>query len=434
MIAKSRALHVPRRLALPEPLPTVRFVDPDFVYLPVTNSRCAKGEITIQVGDHVKIGQKIGLRHGPFYEQPILATVSGTFVAVEKHYYRTGKLLDFIKIENDKKDELFAPSFRRTDEEIMAMSKDEMTEIIKETALVGLGGSSFPTYIKFATKVPIKVIMVNGIECEPLIMSDHRTMLERAEDIIAGTKFSMRAFGAKRAILCFKKKHKDLVLFYKDVLRKHPEIPLEIKLIRNYYPAGWEVSMIHDAAHINVKPGELPSVHGVMNFNVSTVVGICNALRYDLPVYERNITVSGDGIKHPQNMVVKVGTAWKDILPLCGGYIGTEPKVIVLGGPMMGAAAAGEDVILSRTVTSIIVMNQRKYREDPCIRCGSCTLSCPAALFPMQIMDAVKSVNREKLKILHPEKCVECALCAYVCTSHINVTDYVKRAKLLVRK
>ena len=176
MIAKTT--HIKDTKNLVGSLPAVRYTEPQYLYIAMANARCPKADLYIKEGDHVNSCQVIGMRHGPFFEQPIHATCSGTFVGLEKHYHRNGKLTDFIKIENDFKDTLDSSVIRRTPEEIAALTKEDMTEILKNCALVGLGGSSFPTYIKFQTDKPIDMILINGIECEPYITADHRLMLE----------------------------------------------------------------------------------------------------------------------------------------------------------------------------------------------------------------------------------------------------------------
>lgn len=431
MIAKARKLQLPKIFT--EELPTLRFVDPDFVYIATNNARCKTADLCIKEGDYLKIGQVIGMRHGGFFEQPIHSTVSGTFVGLEKHYHRNGKMVDFIKIQNDKKDVFDESLFTRSDEEIFKMTKDEITKVVKDTALVGLGGSSFPTYIKFQTDLPIHTILINGIECEPLLTSDYRIMMEYPDRIMKGISYVMHAFNAKKAIICFKKKHKDLKLLYKEIIRRYPDIDVSIGLMDDFYPQGWEIAMIKKALHIDVKSGELPSKYGVMNFNVSTIVGLYKALKYNMPVVKRNITITGNGIKYPQNLRVRVGTSIRELINLCGGYVDDGPFVFIVGGPMMGASLDCDDVIITKTVTSIIVLKKIDFQENPCIRCGSCGYSCPTKLMPWAIMNAVKSLNKERLKALHPERCIECGLCAYACTSKINVTDYIRRAKLLAK-
>ena len=210
------------------------------------------------------------MRHGPFFEQPIHATCSGTYIGLEKHYHRNGKLTDFIKIENDFKDTIDPSVKQRTTEEIAALTKEDMTEIVKNCALVGLGGSSFPTYIKFQTDKPIDMILINGIECEPYITADHRLMLEFPYRIIDGIKYAMQAFNCHKAKICIKSKYKDLKLLYTQLLKEFEDSGIELCCVKNYYPQGWEVAMIKEATGIELAPGELPSNRGIINFNVSS--------------------------------------------------------------------------------------------------------------------------------------------------------------------
>ena len=432
MIAKTRYIKDTKNLT--GVLPSIRYVEPKYIYLAVANARCPSAEVFIKEGDHVNACQVIGMRHAGFFDQPIYTSCSGTFVGLEKHYHRNGKLLDFIKIENDFKNTLDPSCKERSPEEIAKLTKQDMTDIIKNCALVGLGGSSFPTYIKFQTDKPINMILVNGIECEPYITSDHRIMLEYPYRIINGLKYAMQAFNCKKALICIKSKYKDIAATYENILKEFPDSGIELCCVKNYYPQGWEVAMIKEATGIQLNPGELPSNRGILNFNVSTVVGIYKAIKYNMPVIKRNITITGDGIMHPHNFRVLVGTSIKELIPLCGGYKNPDKeKVFILGGPMMGASIPSDDAIISRTVTSIIIFDKAEYKEQPCVRCGSCVLSCPVGLEPVQIMNAVKSLDKERIKALNPLKCIECGLCAYSCTSKIQVTDYVRRAKIFAK-
>ena len=430
----SKTTHIKDTKNLTAALPAIRYTKPKYLYLAMANARCPKAELYIKEGDHVNSCQVIGMRTGPFFEQPIHATCSGTFIGLEKHYHRNGKLTDFIKIENDFKDTLDSNCFIRTPEQIAALTKDEMTKIIKDAAMVGLGGSSFPTYIKFQTDKPINMILINGIECEPYITADHRLMLEFPYRIMEGIKYVMQAFNCKHAKICIKSKYKDIEAVYRQVIKEYEGSGIELCLVGNYYPQGWEVEMIKNATGIQLKPGELPSNRGIINFNVSTMVGIYKAIKYNMPVIKRFVTITGDGINFPKNFRVRVGTPIKDLIPLCGGYKNPDKeKIFILGGPMMGASVPSDDCIITKTVTSIIILDKTEYKEEPCVRCGSCVLSCPVHLEPVQIMNAVKTLDKERIKALNPLKCIECGLCTYSCTSKIGVTDYVRKAKMIAK-
>ena len=432
MIAKTT--HIKDTKNLTGKLPAVRYTDPQYLYIATNNARCPKADLYIKEGDHVNSCQVIGMRHGPFFEQPIHATCSGTFVGLEKHYHRNGKLTDFIKIDNDFLDTIDPSVKKRTPEEIASLTKEEMTEIIKQTANVGLGGSSFPTYIKFQTDKPINMILVNGIECEPYITADHRLMLEFPYRVMDGIKYVMQAFNCKHAKICIKSKYRDIKEVYQQVIKEYEGSGIELCCVGNYYPQGWEVAMIKEATGIQLNPGELPSNRGIINFNVSTMVGIYKAIKYNMPVIKRFITVTGDGINFPKNFRVRVGTSIKELIPLCGGYKNPEiEKVFILGGPMMGMSVPSDDLIITKTVTSIIILNKVNFVEQPCVRCGSCVLSCPVHLEPVQIMNAVKILDKERIKKLNPLRCIECGLCAYSCTSKIQVTDYIRKAKMIAK-
>ena len=432
MISKVR--HIKDTKNLVGSLPSLRYTQPKYLYIAMGNARCPTAELYIKEGDHVNSCQLIGMRHAAFFDQPIHATCSGTFVGLEKHYHRNGKLTDFIKIENDFKDTLDSNLKMRTPEEISKLTREDMVEILKNCASVGLGGSSFPTFIKFQTDKPINMILVNGIECEPYITADHRLMLEYPYRIMEGIKYTMQAFNCKKAKICIKSKYHDIKKVYKEVIKEYKQDGIELCCVGNYYPQGWEVEMIKSATGIQLKPGELPSNRGIINFNVSTMVGIYKAIKYNMPVIKRDITVTGDGIVSPKNFRVRVGTSIRDLIPLCGGYKNPDKeKVFILGGPMMGNAIPSDDCIITKTVTSIIVLDKTEYHEEPCVRCGSCVLSCPVHLEPVQIMNAVKALDKERIKMLNPLRCIECGLCSYTCTSKIPVTDYIRKAKIMAK-
>jgi electron transport complex protein RnfC len=434
MIKKTKYIQDTKKLL--GQLPTVEAPLPEYLYIATDNARCGKADLYIKEGDHVNLCQVIGMRHAAFFDQPIHATCSGTFEGFERHYHRSGKLVNFIKIHNDFKDTMDPSVKERSDEEIAKLTKADVTEILKQCASVGLGGSSFPTYVKMAIDAPIKVILINGIECEPYITSDQRMMLEHPEEILKGMMLLEQIFACHDAKLCIKKKHGDIISVYQELITHYPNSGLSVAPLGNFYPEGWEIAMFKNAAGIVVPQGQLPSKYGIFNVNVSTCYGIYQAVKYNKPVYERNISISGEGISHPCNLRVRVGTPIKSLIELAGGYKDPEkPKVFILGGPMMGASLPSDDCIITKTVTSIIVLNYALEKVEPCIRCGSCVLSCPVGLQPVQIMNAMKvtPVDKDRVKALHPLNCMECGLCSYSCTSKIPLLDYVRRAKIIAK-
>jgi electron transport complex protein RnfC len=439
MILKTRAIRCNKAELCRIPATTL---DPEpFIFIPLTNTRCAKAELSIKEGDQVYVGETIGLRHGAFFDQPILSTVSGIYQGLEKHGYRNGKVIDYLKIQNDKKDTLDPSIHERTDEDIAKLTKDQITDIVKAKALVGLGGSSFPTYVKFQTKNPIKYILINGIECEPFLTSDHRFMVEHADEILGGIKIMQQAFACEDARICFKGVYTELVDFWNDYLAKNPVKGVSISLMDNYYPQGWETAMIKKAVGVDVPSGHLPSEYGVINFNVATAAGVYFAVKKDLPVLDREVSVYGEGIKHPSNYVVRIGTPFKTLIEKSGGYVDekNDDKILIVGGPMMGGTIPNDDCVVSPTVTSLLIQKQYRGAEEPCIHCGSCVYSCPVGLEPVTIMRAMRpdwpfKVSEKYVKSLNVMKCMECGLCTYSCTSKIPLLAIIREAKLIARK
>lgn len=432
MIKKSKKVRDYKELT--RALPTLRYVDPKKVFIHLQNGRCATYDLFVKEGDTVKLGEVIGMRHGGFFEQPVHATVSGVIGPVSKKLHRTGRKVDCIEIQNDYQDMYHPDIVDRPDSVIEQLTQSDMVEILKEKSLVGLGGSGFPTYIKLATKEKINVVVINAVECEPYLSSDYRLILEHPERVVTGLKYIMQALNVPKGIIAIKSEKNPLYQVLSQVLRvRFPEMDVEVAKLGNYYPQGWEVEVFKNALGINIPHGELPMKYGVIGFNVSTAVGVFDAIKHNLPVIKRHFTLTGDAIKFPQNYRVRVGTSVKELIKLSDGYVdGIEEINVIMGGPMMGTSTVNDDVIVSKTTTSVIILKNVDYIEEPCVRCGSCVYSCPVHIEPVQIMNAVKRNDKDAMKGLEAFKCIECGLCAYVCTSKIHVTDYVRKAKKLI--
>lgn len=414
-------------------LPIEHYLNADYLYYPVTSSRCPVGETCVVGGQFVKVGEQIGTRKGAFFEQPIHATVSGEIVGNENHIDQSGKLVDCLIIKNDKKYELHEDLKERSEEEIDALTKDEYVDIFKNAGLVGLGGSAFPTYIKFQTDNKIDVVFANGIECEPYLISDYGIMMAEPSKIIQGLIYAMKASGAKKGIIAIKKKYTEIEERIGFCLRQFSQYDIEIVKVGNHYPQGWELQMIKNASGISIPQGEILSKYGVLNFNVSTLVSIYEAVKHRLPVMERLFTISGDGV-HNKNFRARIGTLVSNLIEIAGGYKDLDKnKVLILGGPMMGVNVSQDDIVMTHTTTSLIINNAEVFVEEPCIHCASCVYSCPVDIQPTQIMSAYKSKDKDIIQTLNVNKCIECGLCSYVCPSKIHLTEYMRLAKRFIK-
>ncbi|CCV64954.1 NADH oxidoreductase complex RnfABCDGE type, C subunit [Alteracholeplasma palmae J233] len=431
MIQKTR--EIPDGKKVLKKLPILHYLDADYLYYPITNQRCPEGETCVIMGQFVKVGEEIGVRKGAFFEQPIHATASGEIMGYEKKMDQSGRLVDCLIVKNDKKYELHESIYDRTDEEIMNLTKQDFIDIAKNSGLVGLGGSGFPTYIKLNAKHPVDIVVANGVECEPNLISDYEILMRHPEEMILGLIYSMKAVGAKKGIIAIKEKNKELEARLSFAIKDFPQYDLKVKLVGNYYPQGWELETIKSATGIKIPQGKITSEYGIINFNVSTLVSLYHAVKKRLPVLERFFTISGDGA-HNKNFRVRIGTSIEELLELAGGYKDLDlNKTLIVGGPMMGTSVSSSDLVLTHTMTSLIINNEVVREEEPCIHCASCVYSCPVEIQPVQIMNAFKRKDTGFLVDLAVNKCIECGLCSFVCPSKIHLTDYMRKGKALLK-
>lgn len=431
MIQLVRKLKTDKRLE--KKFDYIEFLNPDKCYYHLASTRSKKSEVLIEEGDEVKIGQVIAVRDGGFFKQNVHATISGKFIGTEKKLYRNNKLVNYMVIENDFK-ETYDP--RVTDlsmDEMLGLDKASFVERIRENSNVGMGGSSFPTFIKFQTESQINSVLINGVECEPYLVSDVNSMFKYADEIIKGTYLAMQYFGATEGLICVKA--------YKEKLTKHLNKRIDelgyagIKLCEtpNYYPQGYERDVIKTAKGVEVKSGKMPADYGFMVFNSTSILAIHDALKYNLPVIQREISLIGNGFNKQTDLTVKVGTALPVIIEKAGGLKAeAKEQLLVSGGPMMGTSLKSEDIVVTKAFSTLLTTMQVNVAEEPCINCGSCVNSCPVKLQPVLINNALNARNKDALAKLNVRNCVECGLCSYVCTSKIDLTKKMRRAKRMI--
>ena len=433
MIEKTR--KIPDGKAQRKDWDIVEYREPKYLYFPTADLRCPKGEACVVDGQHVKVGELIGTRHGAFFQQPIHSTVSGKVIGVEKKLHGSGDMVDCLVVENDFKYELHEDCRPRTDEEINDLTKDEFIKIIENSGLAGLGGSGFPTYIKFKTDNKIDYVLANGVECEPFVISDYQIMKHKPERVIQGLMYSMKAMDAPNGIIVIKNKYPELKESFENALRELDPMPnIKVVLTKDYYPAGWEIEVIKKATKIKVPIGKLTSDYGVLVLNVTTLYGIYRAVKRRMPITERYFSVCGNGIKNPTNFNVRIGTSVHDLIEMAGGYKDDKPKVLIVGGPMMGTNLQSDNFFVSKTTTNLIVFNEEEYKEEPCIHCASCVYSCPADLKPAQILQAYKIRDKEALEHSGVSKCIECGMCSYTCPAKIHLTETMRQAKRFLKR
>ena len=404
---------------------------PAVVVIPMSMHFGAPCTPLVKAGDHVKVGQKIGEFHG--LGAPIHASVSGTVKAVEPRPYSMGGNITSVIIENDMKDELSEEVKAPADPN--ALSVEEMVEIVKNAGIVGMGGATFPTHVKITSGIgKVNTVIINGAECEPYITGDHRTMLERPEEIIGGAKFLAKMFGVDKVVIGVEdNKHNGIDAMNKVIAAE--KAPVVVEPLRCRYPQGGEKQLCQAITGRQVPPGGLPADIGCAVFNINTTCAIYRAITTGMPVVNKIVTVSGSGVVEPKNLECPIGTPVSNLLDACGGLKDGTFKLIA-GGPMMGMAQYTADIPVAKGTGAILAFceNEEKTVENPqCIRCGKCVAACPMHLEPLFMYQYASKGMVEELNAAHIMDCMECGACSYICPARMHLTHMFKTGKQLVK-
>lgn len=400
---------------------------PDNVIIPLVQHIGAPCKSLVTVKDHVKVGQKIGEMEG-FVSAPIYATISGTVKRISEREVGSGSHTMCIEIESDGRDDWIKKPLNRSLDEL---EPDELINIMREAGLVGLGGAGFPTHVKFSLPDDVKIdtILINGSECEPYLNCDYRIMIEYGEEVLFGLQAMMKAVDVKKGIIAIKDDNPEAIENMQNLVKDIEGI--SVMPLKDKYPQGGEKLLIDAVLNRRVPSGKLPIHVGVIVNNVQTAYSFGQAVRTDLPLVERVLTVSGQGVKEPKNLLVRIGTSCEDIIEHCGG-LKEETKKVILGGPMTGYAQYKLDIPVDKKTSGIIALTENEVDmtpESPCIRCGRCVDVCPINLVPSKL-DRLARLNRyEQSKDYHIMDCIECGSCAYICPAHRHLVQSIVSGK-----
>ncbi len=420
-------VHPTERKEFTEHLPLVRFPDPEVVVIPLSMHAGAPANPVVQVGDTVKVGQKIG-EAAAFISSPVHSSVSGTVIAIEPHKHATRGECMSVVIRSDGKNTLHESVQPHKD--LDSLTPEEIVEIVREAGIVGMGGAGFPTSVKLKPPKPIDTILLNGCECEPLLTADHRVLLEFADDVIYGLKAIIKTVGAEKGMIVIEDNKPDAIKLMQEKTAECDNI--EVVVARTKYPQGAEKMLIKRVLKRQVPSGGLPADVGCVVSNISTTKAISDAIQKGMPLVERVVTVTGEKLVKPGNYIVKIGTNTQDLIDYCGGTIG-EDITIKAGGPMMGFVLPDANVPIMKGSNGIIVVDTDHTVEQPCIKCGRCVDVCPMELTPLYFAKYADEENWQGMKDRKVMDCVECRCCEYICSSKIPLVTKIKAGKAAVR-
>lgn len=416
--------------------PSAVMPPPGRVVIPMQQHIGAPCKPVVKKGDHVYVGQVIG-DNDAFVCAPIHASVSGTVSAITKVMLTGGQMTEAVVIDSDgqmEQDPSICPPPAIT-------NKKELAEAARKAGLVGLGGAGFPAHVKL--NVPegksIDTLIVNVAECEPYVTSDHREALENGKNVLEGVYKVKEILGVHRVLIAVEDNKPDVIAKLTEIAdnpEKDPKDEVRVLTLKSQYPQGAEKVLVQACTGRKVGPGQLPADVGCLVMNIASVSFLASFMRTGMPLTMKRVTIDGSAIQSPQNVIVPIGTPIKEVVEFCGGYK-SEPRKILMGGPMMGIAITSDELPILKQNNAILAFDEKEakqYETTACIRCGRCVAACPMELMPTKLEKAAVKKDVEALQALDVMTCMECGCCAFSCPAGRRLVQAIRLGKSYVRK
>ena len=421
-------VHIPHRKNTAG-MQAVKMPPPATVTIPMSMHIGKSANCIVKVGDHVDVGQMIG-EPGGFVSSPVFASVSGKVKKIVPMLQFMGASCEAVVIESD--------GLMTVSESVKAPEITDYASFInavRDSGVVGLGGATFPTAVKLDVKDTSRIqeIIINAAECEGYITSDHRTMIDRTEEVMEGCRLLEKWLNVKKIIIGIEDNKPDCIAKLKEASAN--DSCVEVRALPCLYPQGGEKVLIYHTTGKIMPEGKLPIDVGSVVMNVTSVATLAHYCMTGMPLVEKCVTVDGSAVAEPKNVIAPIGTSCREVIEFAGG-LKCEPGKLVLGGPMMGVAQYDMDAPVAKGTSAILVFNEkdaRPVKPTACIRCGGCVDHCPMNLMPVEIERAYEKKDAEALKALKINLCIECGCCAFQCPAHRPLVQVNKLSKSLVR-
>ncbi|ALA94138.1 electron transport complex, RnfABCDGE type, C subunit [Porphyromonas gingivalis AJW4] len=406
---------------------------PSQVVIPLGQHIGAPATATVKKGDEVKVGTIIA-QAGGFVSANIHSSVSGKVLKIDNVYDSSGypKPAVFISVEGDEWEEGIDRSPAIVKE--CNLDAKEIVAKISAAGIVGLGGATFPTHVKLSPPPGNKaeILIINAVECEPYLTSDHVLMLEHGEEIMIGVSILMKAIQVNKVVIGVENNKKDAIAHLTKLATAYPGI--EVMPLKVQYPQGGEKQLIDAVIRKQVKSGALPISTGAVVQNVGTVFAVYEAVQKNKPLVERIVTVTGKKLSRPSNLLVRIGTPIAALIEAAGGLPENTGKIIG-GGPMMGRALLSPDVPVTKGSSGVLILDREEAVRKPmrdCIRCAKCVGVCPMGLNPAFLMRDTLYKSWETAEKGNVVDCIECGSCSFTCPANRPLLDYIRQAKKTV--
>lgn len=408
---------------------------PESVAIPVSQHIGAPATIIVNKGDSVKTGQVIATGNG-YVSTSIHSSVSGKVSKIDTVPGTSGyrQPAVFIDVEGDE----WIDTIDRSEKIVkdIKLTAEEIVKRCNESGIVGLGGATFPSHVKLSIPEGKKcnTLIINGVECEPYLTSDHRLMLEKGEEILIGISILMKALKVKDALIGIENNKQDAIEHLTKLSSGFTGISVHALKVK--YPQGAEKQLIKALVNREVPSGRLPIDVGVVVHNIGTAFAVYEAVQKNKPLFERVVTITGKSVKNPGNYFVRTGTPIARLIEAAGGLPDDTGK-IVNGGPMMGKAVNNTETPVVKGTSGIILFpsdESSRAESQPCIRCGKCITACALNLEPYLLMTLSAKGMFERAEKERITDCMECGSCSYTCPADRPLLDYIRLGKATVIK
>ena len=390
----------------------------------------APSEVLVAKGDKVLVGQPIAKATG-FVSSQLHSSVSGTVTKIDKVVDASGypKPAIYIAVEGDE----WMPEIDRSETLVREcnLTPKEIIDLVSQAGIVGMGGATFPAHVKLS--VPpgktAEYLIINGVECEPFLTSDHRLMLEKPEELLVGISILRKALGNPKTVVGIERNKMDAITLLMEKAKRFEGIEIQPLIVK--YPQGGEKQLIEAVTKREVPAGKLPIDVGCVVQNVGTAFAVYEAVQKHKPLFERVVTVTGPSLRTPGNFMVRVGTPISQLLEAAGGLPEDTGKVIS-GGPMMGKALKNIDAPVTKGTSGILVLPTKlaeRKQADVCIRCSKCSQGCPMGLEPWLLYKLGQGSDTEWMEREDIMSCIECGCCSFTCPANLPLLDFIRLGK-----
>ena len=403
---------------------------PKIAYIPISQHLGAPAKPLVNKSDAIKVGQQIA-KGEAFISANIHSSVSGKVQKIDavidaSGYKRTAVV---VQVEGDEWEEGIDKT--KDIKRDITLSQKEIIAKINEKGIVGLGGATFPSHVKLMVPDGKKadVLIINGVECEPYLTSDHRLMLEMGEEMMIGVEILKRALGVNRAVIGIENNKPDAIEHLSKIAKNFSGI--EVQGLKVKYPQGSEQQLIKAIINREVPSGKLPIEVGAVVNNSGTAYAVYEAVQKNKPLIERVVTITGKSVKNPGNFMVRIGTPVSELIEAGGGLPDDTGKVIS-GGPMMGKALNSLEAPIVKGTSGILIMQEEEAARKQvlnCIRCSRCVSVCPMGLEPYLLEKVVMFEDFERTEKERVMDCIECGSCQFTCPANRPLLDYIRLGK-----